>query len=131
MKYVLSNKNKKFKIVDGYTFRVEKTIENTMYLRCTEHHCKSRMIIKSESITKGPSDYEHVADASKLHARIVVANMKNEAYSHTTVTTTNNKCYTNTSWSGGSYVINKFNKKYTSSNSQKERLRPYGSKIAF
>lgn len=79
MEYVLSNKNKKFKIFDGYTFRVEKTIENTMYLRCTEHHCKSRMIIKSESITKGPSDHSHVADASKLHARIVVEKMKNEA----------------------------------------------------
>jgi hypothetical protein len=37
------------------------------------------MIIKNESITKGPSDHLHVADASKLHARIVVANMKNEA----------------------------------------------------
>ncbi|KAL5237161.1 hypothetical protein ACI65C_004571 [Semiaphis heraclei] len=37
------------------------------------------MIIKNKSITKGPSDHSHVADASKLHARIVVANMKNEA----------------------------------------------------
>jgi len=79
MEYVLGNKNKKFKIVDGYIFRVEKTIENTIYLRCTEHHCKSRMIIISESITKGPSDHSHVADASKLHARTVVASMKNEA----------------------------------------------------
>jgi len=58
---------------------VEKAIENTMYVRCTEHHCKSRMIVKSESITKGPPDHSYVADASKLHARIVVANMKNKA----------------------------------------------------
>jgi DNA-directed RNA polymerase subunit RPC12/RpoP len=56
----------------------KKTIENTMYLRCTEHHCKSRMIVKSESITKEPSDHSHVADVSKRHARIVVANMKNK-----------------------------------------------------
>lgn len=37
------------------------------------------MIIKSEYITKGPSDHSHVADASKLHARIEVANIKNKA----------------------------------------------------
>jgi DNA-directed RNA polymerase subunit RPC12/RpoP len=79
MEYVFSNKNKKLKIYDGYSSIVEKTIENTMYLRCTEHHCKSRMIVKSESITKRPSNHLHVADVNKLHARIVVANTKNEA----------------------------------------------------
>jgi hypothetical protein len=79
MEYVLNNKNKILKIYDGYSFIVEKTIEDIMYLRCTEHRCKSRMIVKSESITKGSSDHSHVADVNKLHARIVVANTKNEA----------------------------------------------------
>jgi hypothetical protein len=78
MEYILSNKNKKLKIYDEFTIRVENTVENTMYLRCTEHHCKSRMIVKSESITKGPSDHSHMTDVSKRHARIIVANMKNE-----------------------------------------------------
>jgi hypothetical protein len=90
---------------DGYTFRVKKTIENTMYLKCTEYHCKSRMIVKSEFITKGPSDYSQVASVSKRHARIVVANMKNETV-HTTITAINNMCYTNTNWSGGSNNLN-------------------------
>jgi hypothetical protein len=53
---------------------VEKANENTMYLKCTEHHCKSQMIVKTESITKGLSDHSHVADVSKRHAKTVVAN---------------------------------------------------------
>lgn len=40
-------------------------MDNTKYLRSTEHHCKIRMVVKSEFITKGPSDHSHVVDASK------------------------------------------------------------------
>jgi len=35
----------------------KKTVENPMSLRCIEYQRKSRMIVKSESITKGPSDH--------------------------------------------------------------------------
>jgi len=89
------------------------------------------MIIKSESITKGPSDHLHVADASKLHARIVVANMKNETI-HTQQLPQQiiSATHIPAGVVGAMPSVSSI-KKYPSSNSQKERLRSYGSKIAF
>jgi len=81
MEFIQSQKNKKLLKYNGYLFRFDKKYKNTMYWRCNEDLCKSRINLRNEEIVKGPSDHNHVISNLEIEQRVCINKMKIRALS--------------------------------------------------
>ena len=76
-------------IINGYTFRKEKIINDKKIWRCTEYRkarCMSRCHTKYEVITKQPTEHNHVTDKATVEAKKVIGIMKDRAATSTEAT---------------------------------------------
>ncbi|KAE9529589.1 hypothetical protein AGLY_011685 [Aphis glycines] len=61
--------------------KFDKKYKNTMYWRCNEDLCKSRINLRNEEIVKGPSDHNHVISNLEIEQRVFINKMKIRALS--------------------------------------------------
>jgi len=89
MEFVKSNKGADFLVVDGYTFRKEKVIQEKEIWRCTEYRkakCRSRCHTIGSNFEKLPTEHNHVPDTAAVEARKAVTCVKERAASTTEAT---------------------------------------------
>ncbi|KAG2457941.1 CDD deaminase, partial [Polypterus senegalus] len=86
LEYVKSNKGADLLVVEGYTFRKEKTINGKLIWKCTEYRigkCLSRCHTKNGLFVKRPSMHNHVPDVAKIETRKAIVDIKQRATSST------------------------------------------------
>ena len=81
LEFVKSNKGRDLLLVDGYTFRYEKTIKEKSHWKCTDYDkfkCRARCHTEGKDIVK-VSVHNHVPDAAKVEIRKTIEKMKVQA----------------------------------------------------
>lgn len=76
--YVKSNKGRDLLLVDGYTYRFEKTINEKKHWKCTDYakfKCRARCHTENEEVLK-VSSHNHVQDAAKVEVRKTMDKVK-------------------------------------------------------
>ncbi|KAF0756075.1 FLYWCH-type zinc finger-containing protein 1 [Aphis craccivora] len=71
LEYVLSEKNKYMLIHQGFLHVKEREHENKIYWKCTEYkkiHCKGRVNIVDDKVTKCIEHNNHIPNAAKIEA---------------------------------------------------------------
>ncbi|XP_022161380.1 uncharacterized protein LOC111027331 [Myzus persicae] len=81
MEFIKSQKNKNLLKYNGYLYRFDKKYKNTMYWRCTEELCKSRLNLKNDEIVKGPSEHNHTISNLEFEKRVCINEIKIRALS--------------------------------------------------
>lgn len=89
LEYVLSEKNKYMLIYQGFLHVKEREHENKIYWKCSEYkkiHCKGRVHVVDDKVTKCIEHNNHVPNAAKIEAKKVISTLKKNA-SQTTLST--------------------------------------------
>ena len=84
LEFVKSNKGGEFLLLDGFTFRQEKIINEKRIWKCTEYgtaKCKSRCHSKYGILTKQPTEHNHVPDRAKVESKKIMNAVKEKASS--------------------------------------------------
>lgn len=81
LEFVKSNKGCDLLLVDGYTFRRDKTVKDKSYWKCTDYDkfkCRGRYRTDGEDIVK-VTTHNHAPDAAKVEVKRAMAKVKAKA----------------------------------------------------
>lgn len=82
MEIIKSQKGKDLLVLEGYCFLREKVVDNKIVWRCSEYKiskCMARCHTVDGAVVKKTTNHNHVADAAKIEARKIMADIKNRA----------------------------------------------------
>lgn len=82
LEYVLSQKNKKMLIYDGFLHIKEREHENKVYWKCSECkkiNCKGRIHVVDDKVITFTEHNNHAPNAAKIEAKKFISTLKENA----------------------------------------------------